>query len=406
MKILVLNSGSSSLKYQLIEMETEEVLAKGNFERIGQNNSFLTHKVGEQKHKFERPVSNHEKAIRFVLQRLLSDEYGVIKSVDEIDAIGHRVVHGGEKYTDPIIITPEVLEGLKSIINLAPLHNPAAISGMEACLNIMPNKLNVACFDTGFHQTIPEESYIYPIPYKYYEKYKIRKYGFHGISHQFVANRVAELTNQSIENLKIINCHLGQGASICAIKNGKSVDTSMGFTPLGGISMGTRSGDIDPSVVTYIAKTRNHTPDEMDEILNKKSGVYGISEVSVDFRDIEAEAAEGNHNALLAIDNFSYNVAQFIAKYMVSMGGVDIITFTAGIGEKDAKERKRICNYLAFLGIKIDEEANNTFVNSEGKISASDSSVEIFVVPTNEELLIARAVMHNLESTPAIQLSL
>lgn len=392
MKILVLNSGSSSLKYQLIEMETETVLAKGNFERIGQNNSFLTHKVGETKHKFERPVSNHEKAIKFVLARLLSSQYGVIKSVDEIDAIGHRVVHGGEKYTDPVVITPEVLEGLKSIIDLAPLHNPAAISGMEACINLMPGKLNVAVFDTGFHKTILEESYIYPIPYEYYEKYKIRRYGFHGISHEYVANRVAEIVNKPIEELKIINCHLGQGASICAIQNGKSVDTSMGFTPLGGIPMGTRSGDIDPSVVTYIAKYRNHTPDEMDEILNKKSGVYGISEVSVDFRDIEAEALDGDKNSIMALDRFAYDVAQFIAKYMVSMQGVDIITFTAGIGEKDDKERKRICDYLKFLGIKLDEEKNKTYVNCEGKISADDSSIELYVVPTNEELLIARAV--------------
>lgn len=392
MKILVLNSGSSSLKYQLIEMETETVLAKGNFERIGQNNSFLTHKVGENKHKFERPVSNHEKAIKFVLARLLSSQYGVIKSVDEIDAIGHRVVHGGEKYTDPVVITPEVLNGLKSIIDLAPLHNPAAISGMEACINLMPGKLNVAVFDTGFHKTIPEESYIYPIPYEYYEKYKIRRYGFHGISHEYVANRVAEIVNKPIEELKIINCHLGQGASICAIQNGKSVDTSMGFTPLGGIPMGTRSGDIDPSVVTYIAKYRNHTPDEMDEILNKKSGVYGISEISVDFRDIEAEAADGDKNALMALDRFAYNVAQYIAKYMVSMQGTDIITFTAGIGEKDAKERKKICDYLSFLGVKLDNERNNTFVNCEGKISADDSAIELYVIPTNEELLIARAV--------------
>ena len=392
MKILVLNSGSSSLKYQLIEMETETVLAKGNFERIGQNNSFLTHKVGDKKHKFERPVSNHEKAIKFVLARLLSNQYGVIKSVEEIDAIGHRVVHGGEKYTDPVVITPEVLEGLKSIVDLAPLHNPASISGMEACINLMPGKLNVAVFDTGFHKTIPEESYIYPIPYSYYEKYKIRRYGFHGISHEYVANRVAEIVNKPIEELKIINCHLGQGASICAIKNGKSVDTSMGFTPLGGIPMGTRSGDIDPSVVTYIAKYRNHTPDEMDEILNKKSGVYGISEISVDFRDIEAEAADGDRNAILALERFAYDVAQYIAKYMVSMGGADIISFTAGIGEKDAKERKKICKYLEFLGVKLDEEKNNTYVNCEGKISAYDSTIELYVVPTNEELLIARAV--------------
>lgn len=392
MKILVLNSGSSSLKYQLIEMETEQVLAKGNFERIGQSNSFLTHKVGDCKHKFERPVSNHEKAIKFVLTRLESKQYGVIKSVDEIDAIGHRIVHGGEKYTEPTVITPEVLDGLKTIVDLAPLHNPAAISGIEACLTVMPGKLNVAVFDTGFHKTIPEQSYIYPIPYKYYEKYKIRRYGFHGISHEYVSNRVANLVGKPIEDLKIINCHLGQGASICAIQNGKSVDTSMGFTPLGGIPMGTRSGDLDPSVVTYIAKLRNHTPDEMDEILNKKSGVYGISEVSVDFRDIEAEALEDNKNAIMALDAFAYNVAQFIVKYMVSMGGVDIITFTAGIGEKDAKERKKICDYLAFLGVKLDEEANNMYVNCEGKISASDSSIELYVVPTDEEMLIARDV--------------
>ena len=392
MKILVLNSGSSSLKYQLIEMETETVLAKGNFERIGQNNSFLTHKVGDKKHKFERPVSNHEKAIKFVLARLLSNQYGVIKSVEEIDAIGHRVVHGGEKYTDPVVITPEVLEGLKSIIDLAPLHNPASISGMEACMNLMPGKLNVAVFDTGFHKTIPEESYIYPIPYEYYEKYKIRRYGFHGISHEYVSKRVSELESKPIEDLKIINCHLGQGASICAIKNGKSVDTSMGFTPIAGIPMGTRSGDIDPSVVTYIAKFRNHTPDEMDEILNKKSGVYGISEISVDFRDIEAEAADGDKNAILALDRFAYNVAQYIAKYMVSMGGVDVISFTAGIGEKDAKERKKICDYLKFLGVELDEELNDTYVNCEGKISKEESSIKLYVVPTNEELLIARAV--------------
>lgn len=392
MKILVLNSGSSSLKYQLIEMETEQVLAKGNFERIGQSNSFLTHKVGDCKHKFEHPVSNHEKAIKFVLTRLESKQYGVIKSVDEIDAIGHRIVHGGEKYTEPTVITPDVLDGLKTIIDLAPLHNPAAISGIEACLTVMPGKLNVAVFDTGFHKTIPEQSYIYPIPYKYYEKYKIRRYGFHGISHEYVSNRVANLVGKPIEDLKIINCHLGQGASICAIQNGKSVDTSMGFTPLGGIPMGTRSGDLDPSVVTYIAKLRNHTPDEMDEILNKKSGVYGISEVSVDFRDIEAEALEDNKNAIMALDAFAYNVAQFIVKYMVSMGGVDIITFTAGIGEKDAKERKKICDYLAFLGVKLNEDANNMYVNCEGKISASDSSIELYVVPTDEEMLIARDV--------------
>ena len=310
MKILVLNSGSSSLKYQLIDMETEEVLAKGNYERIGQYNSFLTHKVNGEKHNFEKPASNHEKAIKFVLDRLLSKQYGVIKSVDEIDGIGHRIVHGGEKFTKPVIINDEVIKEIEDCIELAPLHNPAAILGIEACINVMPGKVNVAVFDTAFHQTIPEETYIYPIPYKYYEKYKIRKYGFHGVSHEYVANRVAQIVNKPIEELKIINCHLGQGASVCAIKNGKSVDTSMGFTPLGGIPMGTRSGDLDPFVVTYIAKLRNHTPEEMNEILNKKSGVYGISEVSVDFRDIEAEYAEGNHKAIMALENFAYQVAR------------------------------------------------------------------------------------------------
>lgn len=392
MKILVLNSGSSSLKYQLIDMDKEKVLAKGNFERVGQNNSFLTHKVGNKKHKFERPVKTHEKALNFILARLQSEEYGVIKTIDEIDAIGHRVVHGGEQFTKPIIITQKVIEEMKKIIKLAPLHNPAAISGMEACMKIMPEKINVAVFDTAFHQTIPSESYIYPIPYKYYEEYKIRRYGFHGISHQYVANRVAQIINKPIETLKIVNCHLGQGASICAIKDGKSVDTSMGFTPLGGIPMCTRSGDLDPSVVTYIARIRNHTPEEMDEILNKKSGEYGISEVSVDFRDIEAEYVEGSKKATYAIKNFTYLVAQYIAKYAVSMGGIDVITFTAGVGEKSPITRKLICDQLAFLGVELDYEQNE-IRNEEIKISKSTSKIQVYVIPTNEELLIARDVL-------------
>lgn len=389
MKILVLNSGSSSLKYQLIDMDTEEVLAKGNFERIGQYNSFLTHKVGDEKHKFEKPVSNHEKAIRFVLNKLQSKVYGVIKSPDEIMAIGHRIVHGGERFTKPAIVDDEVMKGLEESIELAPLHNPAAILGINACMKVMPGKKNVVVFDTAFHQTIPEESYIYPIPYKYYEKYKIRKYGFHGTSHQYVSERVAEIMGKDIKDLKIVNCHLGQGASVCAIKDGKSIDTSMGFTPLGGIPMGTRSGDLDPSVVTYIAKYRNHTPEEMDEILNKKSGVYGISEISVDFRDIEAEANEGDRNAKMALENFAYNVAQFVAKYAVSMGGIDVLTFTAGVGEKGPLSRRQICDYLKFLGVQIDYEKNQ-IRNQEVEISSADSKVKVYVVPTNEELLIAR----------------
>lgn len=310
MKILVLNCGSSSLKYQLMNMEDESVMAKGYYERIGQDNSFLTHKVNGEKYVINQAVPTHNEAISIVIDQLTNKEYGVISSLDEIDGIGHRIVHGGEKFTKPVIINDEVIKEIEDCIELAPLHNPAAILGIEACINVMPGKVNVAVFDTAFHQTIPEETYIYPIPYKYYEKYKIRKYGFHGVSHEYVANRVAQIVNKPIEELKIINCHLGQGASVCAIKNGKSVDTSMGFTPLGGIPMGTRSGDLDPSVVTYIAKLRNHTPEEMNEILNKKSGVYGISEVSVDFRDIEAEYAEGNHKAIMALENFAYQVAR------------------------------------------------------------------------------------------------
>lgn len=389
MKVLVLNSGSSSLKYQLIDMDTEEVLAKGNFERIGQYNSFLTHKVGDVKRKFEKPVSNHEKAIRFVLNKLLSSQYGVIKSVDEIDAVGHRIVHGGERFTKPAIVDDEVMKGIEECVELAPLHNPAAILGIEACKKVMPGKKNVVVFDTAFHQTMPEETYLYPIPYKYYEKYKIRRYGFHGTSHQYVSGRVAEIMGEDIKNLKIVNCHLGQGASICAIKNGVSVDTSMGFTPLGGIPMGTRSGDLDPSVVTYIAKYRNHGAEEMDEILNKKSGVYGISEVSVDFRDIEAEALDGDKNANMALENFAYNVAQYVAKYAVSMGGIDVLTFTAGVGEKGPISRKQICDYLKFFGVQLDYEKNE-IRNQEIEISAPDSKVRIFIVPTNEELMIAR----------------
>ena len=389
MKILVLNSGSSSLKYQLIDMDNEQVLAKGNFERIGQNNSFLTHKVGEDKHKFEKPVSNHEKAIKFVLKKLQSNVYGVIKSPDEIYAIGHRIVHGGEKFTKPVIINDEVMAGIEECIELAPLHNPAAILGIEACQKVVPNKPMVAVFDTAFHQTISKEKYIYPIPYEYYEKYHVRKYGFHGTSHQYVANRVAEILGKDIKELKIVNCHLGQGASICAIKNGESVETSMGLTPLGGIPMGTRSGDLDPSVVTYLMKKEELDADDVEEVLNRESGVYGISMVSVDFRDIEAEAADGDKNAQMALENFAYNVAQFVAKYAVSMGGVDTIVFTAGVGENQKNRRAGICKNLEFLGVKIDD-AKNEIRGEEVELSAPDSKIKVFVVPTNEELVIAR----------------
>lgn len=392
MKILVLNSGSSSLKYQLIETETGEMLVKGNYERIGQINSFLTHKVKGIKHKYEHPVENHLGAIKFVIQRLINSEYGVISSLDEIGAIGHRVVHGGEYFSEPVVITNEVIEKIKECSELAPLHNPAAILGIEACKKAMPNKKMVAVFDTAFHQTIPKYRYIYPIPYEYYEKYGIRKYGFHGTSHQYVSQRIAKNLNKPIGELKIVNCHLGQGASVCAIKGGKSVETSMGLTPLGGIAMGTRSGDLDPSIVTYIMKQESLSPDGMNHILNKESGAYGISQVSVDFRDIEAEAASNNPNAILALANYNYLVACYIARCAVAMNGIDVITFTAGVGEKGPESREAICKHLEFLGVELDLEENNV-KGIEKEISKPESKVKVWIVPTNEELMIANETL-------------
>ena len=388
MIILVLNSGSSSLKYQLINTQTKLLLAKGNFERIGQQSAFLTHKIGEEKHKFEMDVPDHEMALNIILGKLTSKTFGVISGVDCIDAIGHRIVHGGDKFTSSVLINDEVIKQIEECIPLAPLHNPAALEGIKACMEILPGKPNVACFDTAFHQTMAKEQYIYPIPYKYYEKYKIRKYGFHGISHDYVSHRIASLKGVSIEDLRIVNCHLGQGASICAINKGKSVETSMGFTPVAGIPMGTRSGDLDPSVVTYIMKKENLKPDEMDRILNYQSGIYGVSGASVDFRDVEAEAAAGDHRSDLAMKIFLYDVAQKIAEYAVAMQGIDVITFTAGVGEKGMADREAICEYLKCFGVKIDKEINN-HKNIEAKISTSDSKIEVWVVPTNEELLIA-----------------
>ena len=389
MKILVLNSGSSSLKYQVIDTETGEMLVKGYYERIGQVGAFLTHKVNGEKHHFEHPAKNHEKAIQFVMKRLTSDHYGVFKSLDELDAIGHRVVHGGEQFKDAVLITDEVIQEIKENAMLAPLHNPAAILGIEACQKVVPNKPMVAVFDTAFHQTISKEKYIYPIPYEYYEKYHVRKYGFHGTSHQYVANRVAEILGKDIKELKIVNCHLGQGASICAIKNGESVETSMGLTPLGGIPMGTRSGDLDPSVVTYLMKKEELDADDVEEVLNRESGVYGISMVSVDFRDIEAEALAGGKHAKLALDAYHYSIAGYIAKCAVAMGGIDVLTFTAGVGEKSPYSRSEICKQLGIFGVEISGKAN-LVKGEEAEISSANSKVKIFVVPTNEELMIAR----------------
>lgn len=389
MKILVLNSGSSSLKYQVIDTETGEMLVKGYYERIGQVGAFLTHKVNGEKHHFEHPAKNHEKAIQFVMKRLTSDHYGVFKSLDELDAIGHRVVHGGEQFKDAVLITDEVIQEIKENAMLAPLHNPAAILGIEACQKVVPNKPMVAVFDTAFHQTISKEKYIYPIPYEYYEKYHVRKYGFHGTSHQYVANRVAEILGKDIKELKIVNCHLGQGASICAIKNGESVETSMGLTPLGGIPMGTRSGDLDPSVVTYLIKKEELDADDVEEVLNRESGVYGISMVSVDFRDIEAEALAGGKHAKLALDAYHYSIAGYIAKCAVAMGGIDVLTFTAGVGEKSPYSRSEICKQLGIFGVEISGKAN-LVKGEEAEISSPNSKVKVFVIPTNEELMIAQ----------------
>ena len=389
MKILVLNSGSSSLKYQVIDTETGEMLVKGYYERIGEVGAFLTHKVNGEKHHFEHPAKNHEKAIQFVMKRLTSDHYGVFKSLDELDAIGHRVVHGGEQFKDAVLITDEVIQEIKENAMLAPLHNPAAILGIEACQKVVPNKPMVAVFDTAFHQTISKEKYIYPIPYEYYEKYHVRKYGFHGTSHQYVANRVAEILGKDIKELKIVNCHLGQGASICAIKNGESVETSMGLTPLGGIPMGTRSGDLDPSVVTYLMKKEELDADDVEEVLNRESGVYGISMVSVDFRDIEAEALAGGKHAKLALDAYHYSIAGYIAKCAVAMGGIDVLTFTAGVGEKSPYSRSEICKQLGIFGVEISGKAN-LVKGEEAEISSPNSKVKVFVIPTNEELMIAQ----------------
>ena len=389
MKILVLNCGSSSLKYQLIDMETEEVLASGKYERIGEEEAFITHKVNGNKYEIKNPAYNHVDAIKFTLEQLTNPEYKVIDSLDEIEAIGHRLVHGGEKVSEPVIINDDVVKVLEECSDLAPLHNPACILGINACKEVMPGKPMVGVFDTAFHQTIPEERYIYPIHYEYYEKYGIRKYGFHGTSHKYVSQRLAEIENKDIKDMKIVTCHLGQGSSICAIDGGKSVDTSMGLTPLGGIPMVTRSGDLDPSVLTYIMKKENISAEEMENILNKKSGVMGISGLAPDFRVIENASNEGDKRAKIAMENFKYSVAGYIAKYAAAMDGIDYIIFTGGVGENQINIRKGICEKLKFMGVEIDEDLNNVR-GEEKEISKPESKVKVFVVPTNEELMIAK----------------
>ena len=389
MKILVLNCGSSSLKYQLINMETEEVLASGKYERIGEKEAFITHKVNGEKIKIDNPAYNHTEAIEFMLKQLTNPEYKVIENLDEIEAIGHRLVHGGEKISESVLIDEKVEEVLKEYTDLAPLHNPACILGIEACKNVMPGKPMVGVFDTAFHQSIPKEKYIYPIPYEYYKKYGIRKYGFHGTSHMYVSQKLAEIEGKDIKDMKIVTCHLGQGSSICAVNGGISIDTSMGLTPLGGIPMVTRSGDLDPSILLYLMKKEKLTAEQMENILNKQSGVSGISGLAPDFRVIEQAANDGDEKAEIAMENFKYAVASYIAKYAVAMNGVDYIIFTGGVGENQINIRKGICKQLAFMGIELDEEANN--IRGEEKvISKSNSKVKVYVIPTNEELMIAK----------------
>ena len=392
MNVLVVNCGSSSLKYQLLDMTTETELAKGLFEKIGDQDAIFTHKRPNAD-KLERvePILNHKEALRILLDILVDAEYGVIKSMDEIDAVGHRVVHGGEKFADSVLITPAVMEALEECCSLAPLHNPPNIQGIEACQAIMPNVPQVAVFDTAFHQTMPKEAYMYALPYEYYEDYGIRRYGFHGTSHKYVAQRCAELMGKHMSDLRIITCHLGNGSSVSAIKGGRSIDTTMGFTPLSGLIMGTRTGDIDPAIVPFLMNKTGMNYDEVDAIMNKKSGVLGISGVSNDFRVIEEAAANGNKRAQLALNMFHYKVRRVIGAFAAVMGGVDAIVFTAGIGENNAGHRAAICEYLECLGVKIDPEKNK--LRGDVDFTGEGSTMKTFIIPTDEELMIAQDTM-------------
>lgn len=390
MNVLVINCGSSSLKYQLINMENEEVMAKGLAERIGIEGSQVKHQaIGKEKKVYTDPLATHKEAINTVLKALVDPVYGAVKSLDEIDAIGHRVVHGGEKFAGSVVITDAVIKAMDECTDLAPLHNPPNIIGINACKELLPNVKMVGVFDTAFHQTMPEEAFIYPLPYELYKELGIRRYGFHGTSHKYVSQRVAEIMNKDIKDLRIITCHLGNGASVTAIKGGKSVDTSMGLTPLEGLVMGTRCGDIDPAIVTFLMEKKNLSIKQINNLMNKESGVLGISGVSSDFRDIETAAKEGNKRAQLALDKFYYTVKKYIGSYAAAMGGVDVVIFTAGLGENSAEARKEICKGLEFLGITVDDDKNNTR-GKEVEISKDNQKVKVFVIPTNEELMIAR----------------
>lgn len=390
MKVLVINAGSSSLKYQLIDMETEKAIAKGGCERIGLDKSFLKFKFDGKDVVIEKDMPDHKTAIELVLNTLIDEKYGAIKSMKEIDAVGHRVVHSGEDYDCSVVIDDEVIKTCEKNSELAPLHEPANITGILACKEIMPSVPMVAVFDTAFHSTMPDYAYVYGIPYEDYKNYKIRRYGFHGTSHRFVSAEAAKYLGKDIKDLKIVTMHLGNGSSISAVDGGKSVDTSMSFTPLGGVPMGTRSGDLDPAIVKFLCKKHGFDLEQVDTYLNKKSGVFGVSGVSSDFRDLTDASEKGNERAELALKIFAYSCKKYIGAYACAMGGLDCVVFTAGIGEHDSAMRARILQGLEFMGIKADLKKNESFVDGVNEISTPDSAVKVLVIPTNEELVIAR----------------
>lgn len=389
MNVLVINCGSSSLKYQVIDSDSEKVLAKGLCERIGLDGRLVYQPAGADKEVTEVAMPTHKEAVKLVLDALVNPKSGCLEDLSQIGAVGHRIVHGGEKFTKSTLITDEVIKTVEECNDLAPLHNPANIIGINACRDLMPGVPMVGVFDTAFHQTMPQKAYMYAVPYKYYEQYGVRKYGFHGTSHSFVSKRVAEVAGVDLKNSKIIVCHLGNGASVSAVLNGESIDTSMGLSPLEGLVMGTRSGDIDPSAVEFIAKKEGLDFAGVMNVLNKKSGILGVSEISSDFRDLLAAEKEGNKKASLAIDMFAYRVAKYVGSYAAAMNGVDLIAFTAGVGENNGYLRGKVCAYLEFLGLKLDDKANEV-AGEERKISTEDSKIAAYVIPTNEELAIAR----------------
>lgn len=388
MKVLVINCGSSSLKYQLLNMTNESILAKGICERIGIDGK-LVHESPKGKHSADHAMPDHAAAMAIVIDSLLDADHGVIQSKDEINAIGHRVVHGGETFTDSVLVTAEVEAAIEAVSDLAPLHNPANLTGIRACRQHMPNVPQVVAFDTAFHQTMPAKAYLYALPYELYDKYKIRKYGFHGTSHKYVANQAAEILGQPLTSLKIATCHLGNGASVCAIDGGRSVDTSMGLTPLEGLAMGTRSGDLDPAVLSFVMEKEGLSAKEINDLLNKKSGMLGLSGVSSDFRDLDAAAREGNQRAIDALDVFAYRVAGYVGRYAAAMNGLDAVVFTAGIGENDCAIREKICAYLGWMGVEI-SAALNSKRGQALDVSAPGAKTRTLVIPTNEELVIAR----------------